>query len=96
MDSRIVHQIIKTLVAEAGLDICRARLDALQIIDHQAQSLDAKFGQVGNAGGLPGRGQHAQSIPMEFARKGVPDAAGRAPVVISSRSRYLVRAPLTL
>lgn len=96
VDSRIVHEIIKTPVAESSFDICKARLDTLRIIDHQAEGLDAELGQVGNVGRLSGRGQHAQSIPMELARKGVPDAAGGTPVVISRRSRYLALAVLTL
>lgn len=96
VDSRIVHEIIKTPVAKPSFDVCKARLDTLRIIDHQAESLDADLGQVGNVGRLSGRGQHAQSIPMELARKGVPDSAGGTPVVISRRSRYLALAVLTL
>lgn len=88
-DSRIVHEIIQSLIAESGLNICEARLNTLRVVDNQTESLDPEFGQVGNGSCFSGRSQHAQSIPVEFARKGVSNSPRGAAVVISSRSWYL-------
>ena len=84
--SRIVHQIVQTLITKSRLDIYKAGLDARRVIDDQAQGLHAELGQVGDSGCLSGRGQNTQSIPMELARKVVPNAARGAPVGISSGS----------
>ena len=78
LDSRIIHEVIKTLITESRLDFCMARLDALRVIYYETKGLDAEISQVRDGLRLSGCSQHAQSIPMELARKGVPNTARRA------------------
>ena len=75
-NSRIVHKIIKTLVPQSFLDIGKARLDTLLVINYQTQGLDAGISQVGDGTRLASCGEHAQSITVEFACKRVANTAG--------------------